>query len=28
VCFSGSSLLAYRDRFPTQLDADQFSLQI
>jgi predicted amidohydrolase len=28
VCCSGSSLLAYRDRFPTQLDADQFSLQI
>jgi predicted amidohydrolase len=28
VCFSASSLLAYRERFPTPLDADDFSMTL
>lgn len=28
VCFSGEELCSYRDRFPTQLDADEFTLSV
>lgn len=28
VCFSGDELCSYRDRFPTQLDADEFTLVV
>jgi predicted amidohydrolase len=28
VCFSASKLLAYREKFPTPLDADNFSLAL
>ena len=28
VCFSASALLAYRDSFPTALDADRFTVDL